>query len=77
MCYSVPNDSGGGGEDGSRARWQQNHLEVLLAEQLVVDEFARGSNPEPTLASHAMSEQHDDVEEHEEHVAPQLECPLL
>ena len=39
--------------DGSSAR-QQDHLDVFLAEQLVVDEFARGSNPEPTLASHTM-----------------------
>ena len=45
MCYSIPNDSASGGEDGSRARRQQDHLELLLAEQLVVDEFARGSNP--------------------------------
>ena len=54
ICYSVRNDSAGSGRDGSSARRQQNHLEQLLAEQLVVDEFARGSNPEPTLASHAM-----------------------
>ena len=73
----MSNDSASGGENGSNKRRQQDQLDVLLAEQLVVDEFARGSNPEPTLASHAMSEQHDDVEEHEEHVAPQLECPLL
>ena len=35
---------------------------MLLAEQLVVDEFARGSNPEQTLASHVMR-----IEEHDEH----------
>ena len=49
-----PNDSAGRGEDGNKARRQQDHLEILLAEQLVVDEFARGSNPEQTLASHVM-----------------------
>ena len=54
VCYSVLKDSVGAGEDGKKARRQQDHLELLLAEQLVVDEFARGSNPEQTLASHAM-----------------------
>ena len=54
MCYSVLKDSVGAGQDGKKARRQQDHLELLLAEQLVVDEFARGSNPEQTLASHAM-----------------------
>ena len=54
VCYSVLKDSFGAGEDGKEARRQQDHLELLLAEQLVVDEFARGSNPEPTLASNAM-----------------------
>ena len=54
MCYSVLKDSVGAGQDGRKAPRQQDHLELLLAELLVVDEFARGSNPEPTLASHAM-----------------------
>ena len=40
-----PNDSAGGGDDGNDARWQQDHLELLLAEQLVDDEHTRGSNP--------------------------------
>ena len=49
MCSSVLNEAPGTGEDGSSAPRQQDHLELLLAEQLVVNELARGSNPERAL----------------------------
>ena len=35
-----PNDSAGG-KDGNKTRRQQDHLELLVAKQLVVDELAR------------------------------------
>ena len=36
------------GDDGGCERRQQDHLGDLLAEQVVVNELARGSNPERT-----------------------------
>ena len=38
-----------GGNEGSSGRWQRDHLGVLLAEQVVEDELARGSNPAQAL----------------------------
>ena len=38
-----------GGNEGSIGRWQRDHLGVLLAEQVVEDELARGSNPAQAL----------------------------
>ena len=79
MCYSVLNDSIIAGEDGKKERRQQDHLELLLAEQLVVDEFARGSNPEQTLASHVMRSTTSMAVllRAALNAAPQLERPLL
>eukprot|EP00325_Prymnesiales_sp_UTEX-LB-985_P029171 CAMPEP_0174738496 /NCGR_PEP_ID=MMETSP1094-20130205/70041_1 /TAXON_ID=156173 /ORGANISM="Chrysochromulina brevifilum, Strain UTEX LB 985" /LENGTH=87 /DNA_ID=CAMNT_0015941921 /DNA_START=193 /DNA_END=456 /DNA_ORIENTATION=+ len=45
MRKSSTSSGSSGSEDGGGGRRQQDHLGELLAEQVVVDELARGSNP--------------------------------
>ena len=61
----MSDDSASGGENGSSKRRQQDQVDVLLTDQLVVNEFARGSNPEhkPLHPCSEEHEVHDDVVE--------------
>ena len=46
---SSTSSGSGSGEDGSSDRRQRDHLDAILAEQIVVDQLARDLNPGRTV----------------------------
>ena len=49
MWKKITSSGSSAGDEGSIGRWQRDHLEVLLADQVVGDELARGSKPAQAL----------------------------